>query len=62
MVTFYFATAHHRDRDNLLAGLKSAFDGFEGILIENDRNLTYGPVVIAVDKDDPRVEIVVMGL
>ena len=45
------------DRDNLLASLKSAFDGVEDAgVIANDAGFHYAPVeFLAPDKDNPRV-------
>lgn len=56
---FYFKNdKRKRDRDNLLASLKSAFDGLaDGGLIENDRDLTHLPVKVGIDDERPRVEL-----
>ncbi len=55
---FFFAQNRKRDRDNLLASLKSSFDGLaDGGLIVNDSAMTYLPVVVAIDKANPRVEL-----
>lgn len=56
--TFYHRDSRRRDRDNLLASLKAGFDGLRdaGLLIDDDE-LTHLPVVRAVDRDNPRVEI-----
>lgn len=34
------------DRDNILAWLKSSFDAFQGVIVDNDSAFTYLPVVI----------------
>jgi crossover junction endodeoxyribonuclease RusA len=57
--TFYFADRRRRDRDNLLASLKAAFDGIAAAgVVEDDADLTHLPVRIEVDRENPRVEIV----
>ena len=56
--TFYHATNRRRDKDNALASLKSHFDGIaDAGVVANDAGFTYAPVVLAVDADNPRVEI-----
>lgn len=57
-VTRYAKTKRRADRDNVLASLKAAFDGIAdaGVVLD-DSQLTYLPVVMAVDATDPRVEI-----
>lgn len=48
------------DGDNILASLKSAFDGFTDAGIwEDDRIVFYFPVARSCDKDEPRVEITI---
>jgi crossover junction endodeoxyribonuclease RusA len=55
---FYVKDARKRDRDNLLASLKSAFDGLaDAGLIADDSGLTHLPVMVMVDKANPRVEL-----
>lgn len=50
-VTFYFSTNRRRDKDNLLAWLKSTFDGIaDGGLIADDSGLTHLPVEIVIDR------------
>lgn len=46
--TFHFPDAgRQRDKDNLLASMKAAWDGFaDAGLVDNDRNFTYLPVEI----------------
>ena len=56
--TFFFRDKRRRDRDNLLASLKAAFDGIAAAgVVEDDADLTHLPVRVEVDKADPRVEI-----
>lgn len=55
---FYHRDARRRDSDNLLASMKSAFDGIaDSGVIENDSGLTHMPVMKAKDGKNPRVEI-----
>jgi len=55
---FYFRDRRRRDRDNLLASLKAAFDGIASAgIVDDDANLTHLPVRLEVDRDAPRVEI-----
>lgn len=55
---FFFRDKRRRDRDNLLASLKSAFDGIaDAGLVRNDSDITHLPVVIDVDRNEPRVEL-----
>ena len=57
--TFYFGDRRRRDRDNLLASLKAAFDGIAAAgVVEDDADLTHLPVRIEVDRENPRVEII----
>lgn len=56
--TFYFKDKRRRDRDNLLASLKSAFDGIASAgVVNDDADIVYLPVRLEVDRDEPRVEI-----
>jgi len=56
--TFYFRDKRRRDADNLLAMLKSAFDGIvDGGILADDSGLTHLPIIVLVDKENPRVEI-----
>ncbi len=55
---FHFRQNRKRDADNLLASLKSAFDGIvDGGLMVDDNELTHLPVRQEKDKIDPRVEL-----
>ena len=55
---FYCATKRRRDADNALGSLKAAFDGLRDAgVIADDSGLTHEPVVFAVDRERPRVEI-----
>ena len=57
-VTFFVRDKGRRDRDNLLASLKSAFDGIaDAGIVRDDANFTYYPVGIEVDRENQRVEI-----
>ena len=57
---FFYATRRRRDRDNLLASMKPAFDGLaDARLIADDAGLIHQPAEIVIDPDDPRVEITV---
>lgn len=58
LASFFFKDSRRRDRDNLLASLKSAFDGIASAgVVEDDSELTYLPVRLEVDRVNPRVEI-----
>jgi hypothetical protein len=61
---FYHATAHKRDRDNAGASLKWARDGVADAFIEwgvaeDDSGFIPLPAKLSLDKEDPRVELVV---
>jgi len=57
---FFFKTRRRRDRDNLLASLKPAFDGLaDAGLVVDDSGLIHMPVEQHIDRTDPRVELVV---
>lgn len=59
---FYFPDRRIRDCDNLLASLKSAFDGLaDAGIIANDSGLIHLPVVRDVDAHNPHVDIVVQA-
>ena len=58
---FYFRQNRRRDADNLLASMKTYFDGLtDSGLIDDDHGLTHLPVFVAKDGKNPRVEIQVM--
>lgn len=62
LVRWYGATAHclRLDADNIIGSLKGAVDGLaDAGLIADDRGVTWLPPVRAVDKANPRVELVV---
>lgn len=57
-VTWYHRTKNHRDRDNIIASLKSTIDGFEDSgLIANDRGVEWGDITPDTDGNRPRVII-----
>jgi Holliday junction resolvase RusA-like endonuclease len=59
---FYHKDKRTRDKDNLLASMKSAFDGIaDAGWVRDDSQLTYMPVHTNKDKDHPRVEIDIYG-
>jgi crossover junction endodeoxyribonuclease RusA len=59
-ITYYHKTKRHKDRDNIIAEMKAAIDGIEDSgLVDNDRDLTYLPVVRRTDKNEPRVELTI---
>ena len=56
----FFRDRRRRDRDNLLASLKPAFDGIaDAGVVGNDSGMVHMPVEQYVDRMRPRVEIVV---
>lgn len=58
LATFYVKDRRRRDRDNLLASLKAAFDGItDAGIVADDAGLTHQPVRVFVDKVRQRVEI-----
>jgi crossover junction endodeoxyribonuclease RusA len=60
LATFYFKDKRRRDRDNLLASLKSAFDGLaDSGLVTDDAAFSYMPVLTEVDKARPRVVLTI---
>lgn len=60
--TFYFRTKARHDRDNCLSSCKSVFDGFTDAGVwADDSAVTHLPVVLAHDKNDPRLEIEVLS-
>ena len=57
---FFFRVRRRRDRDNLLASLKAAFDGLaDAGVVENDAGLVHKGVSIGQDAARPRVELTV---
>lgn len=55
---FFFRDRRQRDRDNLLASMKSAFDGLaDAGIVANDSGLIHMPVEINIDAERPRVEV-----
>ena len=59
--TFYYKDKRRRDRDNMAAMLKYAYDGIAAALGVDDYGFRPQMPEVTVDKDDPRVEIVVVG-
>ena len=57
-LTYYHKDARRRDPDNLLAQMKSGYDGLRdaGVLTDDDE-ITHLPVVRKKDKDNPRLEM-----
>lgn len=59
-VKVYFRTNRTRDKDNFLASMKSALDGFaEAGVIKNDSGFDPQCPEFLKDKDDPRVEVTI---
>jgi len=57
---FYCRDSRRRDRDNLGASLKSAYDGLaDAGLLTNDYYLIPMPPEVLVDRKDPRVELII---
>jgi crossover junction endodeoxyribonuclease RusA len=58
--TFHFRDCRRRDRDNLLASCKAVTDGLaDAGLVDNDAAFTFLPVQCEVDRENPRLEILV---
>ena len=54
--TFYFKDARRRDKDNLLASIKAAFDGLQDAgVIQDDCCITHQPVLVLNNQKDPHV-------
>lgn len=52
-VIFFYKTNRQRDKDNLLASLKAAFDGIaDSRLVANDSGLTFLPVRVVYNKNE----------
>jgi hypothetical protein len=63
--TYYFKTNRRRDIRNAEALCKAYYDGFveAGLMADDNHNiLTHAPTRIEVDKDNPRVEILLTKL
>ncbi len=59
-ITYYHKTRAFMDRDNILASLKAAFDGFtDAGLWTDDHACLYMPIRREKDAEHPRVEITV---
>ena len=56
---YFFKDKRRRDRDNYAAMLKSAYDGIADATSVDDKEFIPMPCVMDVDKQDPRVELVV---
>lgn len=56
---YFFKDKRRRDRDNYAAMLKSAYDGIADATSVDDKEFIPMPCVMDVDKEDPRVELVV---
>ncbi len=55
---FYFARSRRRDRDNLLASMKAAFDGLaDAGVVADDVGMVHQEVEVGIDRANPRVEI-----
>lgn len=60
-IVYFFKDTRRRDRDNLLAWLKAGIDGIaDSGIVGNDADFVYHPILLAVDKKRPRVEIEVV--
>lgn len=59
-IRWFTKTKRRLDADNALACMKSALDGItDSGFLSNDRGLTHLPIIFAVDKENPRVEITI---
>ncbi len=57
---FYWPDRRRRDRDNAMSSCKAVLDGIvDAGVVKDDSAVTFRPVVMAVDKDRPRLEITV---
>jgi len=60
-VRWIHPTKRFRDTQNIIDALKHVVDGFQDAgLIRDDSGISFGPVEKATDKNDPRVELVVV--
>jgi Holliday junction resolvase RusA-like endonuclease len=59
-VMAYYMTNRYRDDDNLLASLKSAFDGLQDAgIIANDHGLRHESPESFKDAKNPRIELII---
>ena len=59
-VVWYHPDRRRRDRDNLQASLKAAFDGIaDAGIVDNDSGLIHLPAALEIDRQNPRVEITI---
>jgi crossover junction endodeoxyribonuclease RusA len=62
-LTFYLPDRRRRDRDNLAASMKAAFDGLvDAGILADDAGLHHEPVRMEIDRERPRVEITIRPL
>lgn len=60
---FYFATNRRRDKDNLIASMKPAMDGFaDAGVVRNDNAFDYASPRLHIDETNPRVVVTVVPL
>tara|TARA_B100001094_G_scaffold289115_1_gene305803 strand:- start:158 stop:559 length:402 start_codon:yes stop_codon:yes gene_type:complete len=58
--TWYFKTNRRRDRDNLLASMKPAFDGIaDAKVVDDDADMIHMPPAMNVDPEYPRVVVTI---
>jgi len=58
--TFFFAMKRGRDGDNWAATIKAYQDGIEAAgIVENDKDVTNLPPIFKIDRDEPRVELLI---
>lgn len=60
----YYKTNRRRDADNAIASCKPILDGLKGHAFDDDHSgiVTILPPIIGVDKQNPRVEIIIRAL
>lgn len=62
-VTFYWPTAHRRDRDNAQRRMKPVWDGLQDAgVVEDDAGFIHYPPTMSKDADNPRVEVTVEAI
>jgi crossover junction endodeoxyribonuclease RusA len=62
-IVVYAPDRRRRDRDNLMASLKAAWDGLvDAGILADDSGLHFAPLRLEWDKDAPRVEITLTGM